>query len=1225
MELEVDSRFWPKERVETLSHIIYQIFEEHIRFEQFKDCRPINEIQKLLLIKKILERRGMQSDGLTYFSPLLSNSSREESDFSGIYRSISRFFSLLVRNNLQDRFVEDLGDRIIRLEQQHPGAGEERYALESDLIWLFADFEEIKREIKGFDEDNILASVSAYLKNGGEPDFLADIGALVLDGFIHISRVEEDILFSLCHQFGDIWWLLDYDSQTKDPIRDFKEVVGREAGLFWKGRHTGETEKKLGRYEAYRIFTPLVSLMHRLEGVGFKSEIERATDETVCHPMAGLYIHGHVEEAPNEGLKVKAFANKVDEVRAIAGEIKKMIHEKGLNEPQDLGRFRVIFPDLNDYSSLISEIFTLYKVPFSLTKGLALSLHPITYIFRYIFEIPLNHFRTDDLFHLFSSPLIRTDALTRLPCTNRLSTLRKEYFLAEESGTEFSHRGTGENTDLTLDIFLFDQVARKCGLNRLGTNFSRLWEEGLLKVRDYYQTQLSLIKPPEKRADILSEYYRFLYQVKLLERFLTFFKNLGNGRHPQDIVEGVFRILDLLGFPENMVQRPRKEIAPESAMTRMMIKRDIKAYTLLKDLVLRSAKEVKLAKELFGIGEGDLLLSKYYSVFKSGLSQTYLLDARDPNVIRVSEWLEIRGRSFDYVFAGGLIADKFPLKEPVDFLLPEAPNKMFRMRDPIDQSKYLFSHLLRNCRNRLYLSFPRYSNEKEARPSPMLYDLKSILSSSFALGGRNTLEEIFPWEENPYFVSEEELLDGTCVKKPHLDRMREDLFPLKRIILKYETFSNRLLRAINALRSRLAEDGLFEYDGLVEASDRFKEYSRNKSNFSSASRLETLANCPMRYLFEHVYGLRTLEEQGLEASNRELGEHIHAILRRFYERLRHEKKNVADIGINLAFSLIKEIAVDYFTALPFLNKLDFFEFQYREFLAGLEQDKFEVNERMKERKGVLAQLLRFEETAFRDRFPGGVEYKFGHRKEAPVLLGKTKIRGYVDRFDIMKGDEDKIYIYDYKTGNIPPSDMVKRGLAFQLPAYIYALKTELQFKEFSAFFYALKRDVFLKENPLKQAVNDNCKETQGLDLSGVRLIDEYADRLMELVKKGYFHHSADGLRCRFCEFRYACYRNMRRMDHLVSSNEGRRIYSGKENFREWKKVDEFHKGWKGINKSMQRAFNLKTVSGRKRHFDTVIEYRKWLRKNGDCLPFYGEYIEELIQKINEFEKAHLQN
>jgi len=549
---------------------------------------------------------------------------------------------------------------------------------------------------------------------------------------------------------------------------------------------------------------------------------------------------------------------------------------------------------------------------------------------------------------------------------------------------------------------------------------------------------------------------------------------------------------------------------------------------------------------------------------------------------------------------------------------------MFRVRDPIAQSKHLFSHLLRNCRNRLYLSFPRYSNEREVQPSPILSDLESILPSRSAFKGQDALEEVFLWEDNPYFVSQEELLDATCVKKRHLDRAKDELFSLDRIVSKDELLSNRLLRALGVLRSQWAQDGLFEHDGLVGTGDRFKEYSKERSDYLSPSRLETLANCPMRYLFEHIYGLGTMEEQGLEESSRDMGEHIHAILKGFYERLRRRKRNVADIGIDRAFSLAKEVAEEYVGTRPFLNKLEYFEFQYGELTAGLEQDGPGVKKGRKEREGVLAQLLRFEETAFLDRLPGGVEYRFGQRKDAPVLLGRTRIRGYVDRFDIVRGDEEKVYIYDYKTGKVPSSDMVRKGLSFQLPAYIHALKSELRFKEISACFYSLRRDVLLRENPLKQPMNEHWDGTRGLDLSGVRLIDEYVDSLMELVERGYFHHSADERICPFCDFEYACYKNMRRMGHLIDSDGDHRIYSGKENLRKWKKVDEFRKGWKGVSRSMHQAFNLKTESGRRRHFDTVMEYKKWLRENSDSLPFYEEYIEELIQRINEFEKAFLQ-
>ena len=119
MELEIDPRFWLTRRVDTLTRIIHQIFEENIRSEQFEAYRPIDDALQSLLVKKILEKRGTEPDGLSYFSRLLKN--RNQNDFPGIYRTISSFFSFLIRNNFQDRFVQELAGRIIRLEEKSPG------------------------------------------------------------------------------------------------------------------------------------------------------------------------------------------------------------------------------------------------------------------------------------------------------------------------------------------------------------------------------------------------------------------------------------------------------------------------------------------------------------------------------------------------------------------------------------------------------------------------------------------------------------------------------------------------------------------------------------------------------------------------------------------------------------------------------------------------------------------------------------------------------------------------------------------------------------------------------------------------------------------------------------------------------------------------------------------------------------------------------------------------
>lgn len=1225
MELEVDPLFWLRVRVDTLTRIINQMFEEHLKYQAFKDHRPIDEGLKLLLIKKILQTRATQPDGLDYFAPLLS-STNEEVDFPGIYRTVSNFFSLLVRNNFQDRFIEDLARRIIRLEEASPGAGEGRYALESDLTWLFGDFEEIKKGLKIYDDEDVISSVRFYLKGGGIPYILSLTDILVLDGFIQISRLEEDILFHLCSQVEEVWWLLDYDSQTEDPVGGFKKSAGREPLWHWKDEG-GWNHEGLGQHEAYRISTSLVSLMERAEEANFEFSIERAKEAPFINPVAGgLYFHGQMDKAPNENLKISSFANKTDEVRAIAAEIKRIIHEDNLDASQDLGKIRIIFPDLNDYSSLISEIFGSYGLPFSLTKGLSLSSHPLANIFRYIFEIPLNHFMRDDILHLFSSPLIKEDPQGQPSHGEWVSGLGGENLFSEEDLPEVAKRTLRQSRQrggVVFDILLFDEVARKCGLNRLGVDVSGIWSEALHQVKDCYWDRLKHSTSVVDRENLSSEYHQFLVQTALLAELLGPFKDLTNQKNARGILECFLRILDTLGFPENVVRTPQSAAGRESPVVRAMLKRDMKAYARLQDLIQASVGEVSLARKLFRINDGYPLLSQFYSAFRIRLNSALLLDERNPNVVRISQWLEMRGRSFDYIFAGGLSADRFPLREEANFILPEAPHKMFRTRNLVDESRHLFSHVLRNTRKHLYLSFPRYPEEREVQPSAVLMDLEAMVRSHLAPDhGAESLEEVFGWEENPYLTSKEELLNATRMKDEPHDEGRGNFFPLKRVVIKDDSQADGLMRAVRVLCCRWAEDGLFEYDGLVQESVKFPDFLADKDEIFSPSQLETLANCPMRYLFEHIFGLKSLEELGAEVSRREMGQHVHAILRNFFERLEDEKKNVAEMGINRAFALAEEVANEYFRAHSFLDRLEFYEFQKREFLAGLECGA-DAPAGSREREGIFAQLLRFEEREFQDMFPAGMEYEFGQEGEAPVVLGKTRIRGYIDRFDILKENGDRVFVYDYKTGGMPTSEMVKRGLAFQLPAYAQALRTNHPFKAISAAFYALNREVFQRGNPVKGRINDHWEGIRGIDISGVALIDEFADHLAELVEGGYFHHSTDELLCPHCEFRYACYKDMRRMNHLVVSEVDHHIYSGKKNLEKWGMVDNFRREWKTISLSMQKALQLKTKSGRRKHFETVTNYKEWLSKKAGSLPFRKDYIDELLSKIERFEKECL--
>jgi len=1224
MELEADTQFWLKKRVDTLTGVIQRIFEKDIRHKHFRGYRPVDDTFRSLLVKRALEKRITQPDGLIYFNRLLDHN--KGIDFPGIYSSIAGFFSQLVGNNYQDIFVHDLAGRMIALEERIPGAGEERYALERDLVWLFGDYEEIKREIRVYDGDDIITNVKAFLEDGGNPSVIAGSDVIIFDGFIHISRIEEDILFHLFRLMREVWWLIDYDTRPEDPIAEFKKSSGREGTRPWKDEGIGRDPGSDGK-EAYRIFTPFVSLMDRLENADIGCRVEKAKDKAFLNPMAGgLYWNGQTEEIGFDSLKIRSFGSSVDEIRAIASEIKRIIHEDNLDVSRDLGKIRVVFPDLDDYSSLISEIFNEYSLPFSLTKGLPLSSHPISEIFIHVFKISMNHFEREDIFNLFSSDLIQASLKQALTVHDESLQVLAEYLLPGDSVSEVERllcKGRREAFSPVFDIFLFDRVTRRCGVNNLGYDLSGLGKKGLLPVKDLFCHELQGLNNAEERAQLRMEYYAFIVQAHLFYKRLKSFQSLADQDNPQGIIWQFSGILNELGLPVSIIDVSHRGIRPGPRAVREMIKRDLKVYSILNELISSSAKELLIADELFQIGAGHDLLSNFYSVFRHRLDRAYLLDERNPNVIRISQWLETRGRSFDYIFAGGLTADRFPLREEMNFILSESPGKIFRVQDSIGLSRHLFSHLLRNYRKCLYLSYPRYREEKALQPSQVFTDMESMANvGSPSETDSGMLERLFKWEDNPYFTSRHEMLNATIKKEVSAAKTGPTLFQLKDIILMNEGSVEGLIRGVNALGSRYALDGLFEYDGLVDGATLFSKFLKEKKDTFSASRLETLANCPMRYLFEYVYGLSSLRDVGPEASPMDMGQYIHKILSLFFKGLIDQGKNVSDMGLDWSFSKVMEIARDYAVNNPFLNRFEFFETQEKEFLAGLEQVMDDLKEGSKVREGVLARLLRFEETAFRDRVPKGIEYEFGYNRDQ-VLLGKARLRGYIDRFDMDKRDRERVYIYDYKSGVVPSSNMVKKGLSFQLPVYVRALRSLLGVKKISAAFYSLRKEVFLKEKPVKPSINDHVDEENGLDISGVSLIDDYANQLMDNLEKGYFHHSADGLECDYCEFMYACHKDARRMDYLLASGTGHQIYSGSKNLEKWERVDQFVKEWKDVLEGMQKAFTLKTERGRKGRFESVMRFGKEMVRNRNSLPFHDEYIDELLGEIKEFEKRYL--
>ncbi|MBW2342328.1 MAG: PD-(D/E)XK nuclease family protein, partial [Deltaproteobacteria bacterium] len=875
---------------------------------------------------------------------------------------------------------------------------------------------------------------------------------------------------------------------------------------------------------------------------------------------------------------------------------------------------------LNEYASLIYEIFSEYGIPFNITKDVPLSSSPLSRIFQLLIDIPLNDYRRKDIHEFFSSGLV--DPIIESPNEHEqlqwLLLLEKQgaFFAGkhkQDVATLFKSRST-DKAKWQLDVATLDKTARQCGIKG-----GDVLVEYLPQARDHFFFLYRNCRNEKEQQDILSDYNIFMHQLFHLEKNIEPLGDLLKKTRPKEVVQGLFYLLDIFGVQKNVLSLLKDETGHSREVMERIIRRDMRAFNSLKDLMVRTARDLEKTESFIASTKSTPLLDRFKKGFDALLNRTRIMEDHLKGSIDVSEYPDIIGCSFDCIFAGGLSADEFPLKEPDDFIIPESSAGPLRKIDFTDLSRHLFSHILCNYHKDLYLSYPRSIKDKDVQPSPVLLDMLSMVQQGNFYHGIEELENAFPWDENPYFTHEQEFLDTIAVEKKTSLHPTQGTFPYRNIILGEDSFLNEsVIRSVQSMVVRNRLHGLSEYDGLVHEAKNFEKYLSHFNHVFSTSRLDMIANCPLRYLFAEIFSLKPIEEVEEELSPKDIGSHVHAILKMIFEELKRRGENVASVGLSKAFSLAREIGEDYFSRLAFLEGLDFFETQKSAIMEGLDTPSVSTEDGLPKREGLLAQILRFEETNLCQERITALEYRFGDGVNNPVTLGKTRIRGYIDRVDALLANDNVSVIYDYKTGRAPGLSEIKKGLSFQLPGYIMALTTEKEMKGGVARYYLVNRRHLSENNPLTSPISYQYAQKTGIDLTGVKLVGDYADELISLLKKGVFHHSTEEITCSYCEFRYACYKNTRRMAQVIDSGAFLDLYSGRKNLERWKKVEGFRKKWKEIKKKMDHSITTRKEAKKTENLESVLEFRTWIRETRSSLPFDEKYLDQIIEKIEEY-------
>jgi ATP-dependent helicase/nuclease subunit B len=299
------------------------------------------------------------------------------------------------------------------------------------------------------------------------------------------------------------------------------------------------------------------------------------------------------------------------------------------------------------------------------------------------------------------------------------------------------------------------------------------------------------------------------------------------------------------------------------------------------------------------------------------------------------------------------------------------------------------------------------------------------------------------------------------------------------------------LRAGAALQG----DEATAHDGLVTPRDVLDP--RGGDTVLSASGLETLGACGLRYFYRYVLGVRPPEDPEYDPdiwlNNLDRGRLLHSV----YERTLHEAR---EAGLRAGDPEFTELA---------LEVLD----REARFIAREVPPPGEAVRRRERRelRADVRSFIRMMEN--RDDRWRALELKFGFAAEPPAPLGlkggEIRLRGAIDRVD---ETDAGLVVIDYKTGST--SHYERRHGIFhggrRLQSLVYTAAAE----------WLMEQDVARMEYHFPTWKGQ--METVAFRRDEVRRGRGLIDRLLDGVAAGRFLPTEEPKDCRFCDFKPIC-------------------------------------------------------------------------------------------------------
>ena len=797
-------------------------------------------------------------------------------------------------------------------------------------------------------------------------------------------------------------------------------------------------------------------------------------------------------------LQIYALPDRLREVIFIARTIKRLVCDSDDLLPRDIC---VCFPRLDQYASLIREVFPDYGIPFNLSLGVPLSRVPLVRAIEIFLNLVEGGFeRSRLLSFLRCSYFCLEKLINREKPPSRDEILRALLPLRVGSGIE--------NWIEAVQTQLHIAVERLKGL-----------EEGRI--------------PPEREdspddpGDSLRETIGIHESIlQLLEAIKEMTDPLGNPNTCQGHAANFRSCLDALGLERGLLIPPGEEAEGN------LFRRDVTAWERFRE-ILESMEVLPFSPS------GDSKSFPHFSRelrFRIQTTEVYTEEVIH-DAVQLLGRLEPRMFSFRYFILAGFLDGDFPHPpHPTIFLSRVDREKIGLMssREDLAADRFLFHHFLRQTRDCLIITRPSHEGENPLLASPLLREIRRHADVG---------ERVPDPETHMFCESEIQSAMGSAASGSDA---RKNMNLITRLYEGMKATKGKPGECVRATGIQRESGARLDPDHPILSNPRY-----------SITQLEEYGRCPFHYYVRRVLGLKESEEPEEAVTPMERGNLVHHSLYRFYTA-RAGRGNVAFTSGEDAEKASVElvtIAREEADSLPYQDL--FWEMERERLLGGSGPEErpgllplFIQQEREYFSNPEGAYVPGYFETAF-GSVPGPVPERDPLSSEEWFSIehpgGPILLRGRIDRIEI-KGD--LFSVVDYKTGShLPNIHELEDGLSLQLAIYLSVARERLErqlgreMQPAGGIYYQINSEKKLKrdsqlilKSQRKSLLGSNRKRTFCESPGELEALLELAKRHVRThvtgIRGGQFPLSTLPPRramCGHCEFRLSCRREIARM------------------------------------------------------------------------------------------------